>query len=376
GDSVDFRSDMYCVGLVFYQLLAGAPLFQGRAKMEILRAQVSESHSPIKTVNPDVTDACSQVLDKLLSKNPDDRYKSWSEVIAALDAVIHPNAAVGASSSGDMTTSRYKMQAISMPAAGAAKQTESSEKPVESKPKTPIAVLIAVLLVALIGIGVFTRLRKQSEESASSDASAPSLLEQPSSVVPDAKVDETRKKVESQVPAVAETAEKKPVEAVSEPAKVVETPKQVKPALGIEKTDPVDSAKEERNRRACQNNLKQIGVVLLMYANVFKTKFPEKNGAAGLEELRKNGFVELPQIFVCPSTGHVAAAPKTPITEETCDYVYVGGLSSEYSDPKTPLAWSKPGNHKDFGCVLYVNGDVECFSGSNWLVHTKPPKKK
>jgi serine/threonine protein kinase len=388
GESIDYHSDMYCVGLVFYQLLAGTPLFQGRAKMEILRAQVAEAHPPVKSVNPDVTDVCSGVLDKLLSKRPEDRYQSWGEAIAALDSIIHPNNAGGSGTNEDLSTSRYKMQAISMPDATTSKQTESAQTTSDSKSKIPVAAVIAVLLAVLVGVGVFAHFRRATDHSGSTATATPALLESEASggSVADDKIakplkseigttgdaaasksiDTSGKASAAAVEGVDEAKTAKPVE------KVVDS---VKTAAAKEKSSALNEAKEKRNREACMNNLKQIGEALLMYANVFKTKFPEKNGAAGLDELRKNGFLEIPQVFICPSSGLVAAAPKTPITEETCDYVYVGGLSSEYSDPNTPLAWSKPGNHKDFGCVLYVSGEVKSFTGSNWLIHTKPPKK-
>ncbi|NOY75339.1 MAG: protein kinase [Kiritimatiellaeota bacterium] len=372
GDSVDFHSDMYCVGLVFYQLLAGAPLFQGKAKMEILRAQVAEAHPPIKSVNPDVTEACSSVLDNMLAKQPADRYGSWSEAIAALDSIIHPAAGGTVKSGDDMSTSRYKMQAISMPAASAEKQAGPAAAKT-AKSKTPLMALAVVVLMAAFGIAFFVYSRNQSGRCAQVGARKASLFESKPSIKPAAAENKTEP-VDVQKELAPDANGKQTAIPKKTPAPVVETAEK---ASVVEKKKTIaDSAREERNRKACANNLKQIGTALLMYANVFKTKFPEKSGAAGLDDLRKNGIIEIPQIFACPSTGHVAAAPNAPITEEACDYVYVGGLSSEYSDPHTPIAWSKPENHENFGNVLYVNGDVKSFSGSNWLVHTKPPKKK
>lgn len=365
GESVDFHSDMYCVGLVFYQLLAGKPLFQGRSKMEILQAQVAEAHPPIQTVNSDVTDACAAVLDKMLAKQASDRYSSWGDAITAMNSITHSGKSGAVKSDGDMTTSRYKMQAITMPAAakpdaGPLERGVSQDGDEGSGSKKIIPVLVIVAILALAGIVSFIMLQKNSPQSATPQ---PTLLADEST--PTAVVEKKIAPVESKVDPVNKTVAK------TEPSKKLEVP--VKKVVPPPKK--IDKAKEERWRKASLNNIKQIGVALQMYANVFESKFPEKNGAEGLDELRKNGFVELPQIFVSPYTGHIAASPGTPITEKTCDYVYVGGLSSEYSNPKTPILWTKPDNHSNFGIVLYVNGEVESFSGSNWLIHTKSPKK-
>ena len=110
-----------------------------------------------------------------------------------------------------------------------------------------------------------------------------------------------------------------------------------------------------------------------MYANVFEEKFPAESGAKGLNGLLKHEFVEKSQVFVCPSTGHAAATQGAPLTENTCDYAYAGGLSTS-SDGKTPILWSKPGNHKDFGAILYVNGEIKSFSGKDWESQLKSIK--
>jgi serine/threonine protein kinase len=365
GESVDFSSDMYCMGLVFYQLLAGKPLFHGRPKMEILRAQVSEVHTPIKTVNPEVSDACSQVLDKMLAKQTQDRYPSWAAVIEALNTIAHPVASKTIKSDGDMSTSQYKMQAITMaavpkPEPKPAEEHTQNAKLEKKQSNKLIPAIILIAIIAVAGIVSLIILRKKSNQQPT-----PTTIELFDNSTITAKTAEKLAMINHKSEIV-----KSSIKNLAK-APIIANQSQ-KPATP---TKTVDKVKEERNRKTSLRNIKQIGVALLMYANVFESKFPEKNGAEGLDELRKNGFVELPQIFVSPATEHIPADPGTPITEKTCDYVYVGGLSSEYSNPKTPILWTKPGNHHNFGIVLYVNGEVESFTGSNWLIHTKSPKK-
>ena len=89
GDQVDFRSDIYCLGLVLYQLFAGNPPFQSKSLIELMQLQISQPHKPIQAVNDLISDSCSAVMDKMLAKDIKKRYQSWQAVIKDLDAVLN-----------------------------------------------------------------------------------------------------------------------------------------------------------------------------------------------------------------------------------------------------------------------------------------------
>ena len=91
--------------------------------------------------------------------------------------------------------------------------------------------------------------------------------------------------------------------------------------------------------------------------------FPPENGAAGLEYLRKYDYLTAYSVYVCPS-GKTAKGKDNnqPLTEQTVDYVYVGGLN-EKSDPNAPILYDKSGNHKDFGNVGTVDGKFKDWMG-------------
>lgn len=89
GESVDFHSDIYCLGLVFYQLLAGHPPFHDMPPVQLMQAQIAEPHNPVQGANDNVTDACAAVIDKMLEKNTADRYDSWDDVVNDLDAILN-----------------------------------------------------------------------------------------------------------------------------------------------------------------------------------------------------------------------------------------------------------------------------------------------
>jgi serine/threonine protein kinase len=89
GEEVDYRSDIYCLGLVFYQLLAGNPPFQSKNLMELMQMQISEPHKPIQAVNELVSDSCAAVIDKMLEKDINRRYQSLKALVKDLDAILN-----------------------------------------------------------------------------------------------------------------------------------------------------------------------------------------------------------------------------------------------------------------------------------------------
>lgn len=74
--AVDERSDLYGIGLLFYELLAGSHPFQARSAGEWMHAHVALVPTPPQTLNPAVPTVIGELVMKLLSKSPDQRYQS------------------------------------------------------------------------------------------------------------------------------------------------------------------------------------------------------------------------------------------------------------------------------------------------------------
>ena len=87
GQPVDARADLYAIGVLFYEMLSGKTPFRGGA-MTVLRAHVMAPAPPIPPLVADKVDPRLQaIVMRLMEKEPDARYASATELIAALDEV-------------------------------------------------------------------------------------------------------------------------------------------------------------------------------------------------------------------------------------------------------------------------------------------------
>ena len=75
---IDHRSDLYSVGIMFYQFLTGTVPFKHNDILELVHAHIAMEPQAAHTLNPDVPEMISQISDKLLKKNADQRYQSAS----------------------------------------------------------------------------------------------------------------------------------------------------------------------------------------------------------------------------------------------------------------------------------------------------------
>jgi serine/threonine protein kinase len=84
GVEIDARSDLYSLGCVLYEMLAGAPPFTGDKAFVVLRKTVSETPVPITTIRDALPADVDVTLDRLLAKAPADRYPDAARLVDAL----------------------------------------------------------------------------------------------------------------------------------------------------------------------------------------------------------------------------------------------------------------------------------------------------
>jgi eukaryotic-like serine/threonine-protein kinase len=89
---VDHRADIYAVGALAYEMLAGRAPFIAPTPQAMLAAHITQAPDPIVRLRPTVSPALNAVLMRCLEKRAADRWQSASELAAQLESVATPTA--------------------------------------------------------------------------------------------------------------------------------------------------------------------------------------------------------------------------------------------------------------------------------------------
>jgi hypothetical protein len=90
--NIDHRADIYSVGVLAYEMLAGRPPFTG-APQSVLTAQIATPPTPIAQLKPDVAPAIARIVMKCLEKEPSKRYQTADELLLAIESLVTPSGA-------------------------------------------------------------------------------------------------------------------------------------------------------------------------------------------------------------------------------------------------------------------------------------------
>ncbi|RKZ45454.1 MAG: serine/threonine-protein kinase PknK [Candidatus Parabeggiatoa sp. nov. 3] len=87
--ALDYRTDLYSLGVTFYELLTGKVPFEADSPLELVHCLMAKTPTPVCEVNPDIPPMVSDIVMKLMAKNVEDRYQSAFGVKADFSICQH-----------------------------------------------------------------------------------------------------------------------------------------------------------------------------------------------------------------------------------------------------------------------------------------------
>jgi serine/threonine protein kinase len=88
GGQIDGRADIYSLGCVLYECLAGVRPFDRESELSVVFAHLNEPPPRLSDVRPELPEAFDGVFATALAKSPDDRYATCSELVKAAGAAL------------------------------------------------------------------------------------------------------------------------------------------------------------------------------------------------------------------------------------------------------------------------------------------------
>lgn len=133
GDVTDAKADIYSVGIMMYEMLAGKLPFDSDSPVSVAIKQISDTAAPLRSVNPAVPEALEAITNRAMAKEPSERYQSAGEMLADIEAFKrNPSVKFEYDYFKDNEPTRYIDKVMSKTANKSKKSTQGKGKAVRS----------------------------------------------------------------------------------------------------------------------------------------------------------------------------------------------------------------------------------------------------
>lgn len=153
GEVTDEKADIYSIGVVLYEMLAGKVPFDSENAVSVALMQVQANAQKLTQINPDIPKGLEQICVHAMQKNPRDRYQTATEMLLDIEEVIkNPNTTFNYSNNNETFTST-----VVEPPYQIDDEYDEVIDPQEvegRKKKTIAAVVISVIVLIGVIIGV------------------------------------------------------------------------------------------------------------------------------------------------------------------------------------------------------------------------------